>query len=159
MNAMELLYLDDCAELGELMHDLAYEGNTATAVLLSDDALTLAQWLMAYDDVVVDSIEYDSAENWEFYVTLDSKMNLTVEYAFDNENKPKTKYNTDVMFLIDNATMLIARANECIMYEIRFDEESVCGDCCADCAMCERKQEEDAIYMALDFLDYLLGEQ
>jgi hypothetical protein len=158
MNAMKPLYFDDYAEIGEYMYELADAGFSSAAVLFCDDAKELADWIELYEDVEVEKIDYEHCDSWEYYVILDTDMQMSLIPAFCDHGNVIPQ-DVDVMLFDGDATTAIARANDCEQFEIVMisGDESFCGDCCEDCSNCSHKSEIiDAIDSALGMIDLLI---
>lgn len=158
---MDILNFDELYQFAEFFYDIADSGDTATAVLLYEDAKDLMLLLSEMDDVSLENVHLESEDyngyNKEFYVTLSPEFELFIEPVYDDEII-KECYS-DSIFYFGDTNSRIAIENDCDnKYEVDFDDESNdCENCCDDCCSCRKKETNEALMAALDFLDYLLS--
>jgi hypothetical protein len=161
---MDKLTFTDIADLGNYMYELASgEGQNVCAALSYEYSAQLLKWLLQYDDVTANFIELHD-EEWnnydkEFYIVLGTDLEIHIEPAY-RDNKVIGNDYIDVFLCGKENISEIAPENQCdYVFEIEFDDDDECGDCCEDCSNCPHRAVSESLSMALDFLEHILNHQ
>lgn len=96
-------------DLANYMHEKAFEGKTATAVLLYDDAKILIKELLKFNNTSLDNVEISNpmlkGYDKEFYITLDDDFGIWSEEAYHEVDE--TGFKGYYKFGDENAIALI----------------------------------------------------
>ena len=127
---MKRLELNDIADLGNLLYELASEEKSdVTAVLFYKDTQKLLRWFMQYEDINIGQINFkhkDFGYEDEYYITLHTNLDLDIKPAKKNSNY--IYINTDALFLDGNANSRIVVINsDCLHFELVFEEDECLG--------------------------------
>ena len=148
---------DSIIELGCHMYDVAEGGKTITAVVFEEGAEELWQWLIDYDETKTGVIFIHGDYDKEYYVTLTNEFVLSIVPVFMDEGKMLSA-ETDIMLFDGDVSNKIALGNNCEQYEIVYEDDEDCGECCEDCSNCERRLAVEAIGAVLDYFSYILNQ-
>lgn len=146
---MGIAEFQDVYELGSHMYHCSERHRMITcAVLFYDEVIKLAKMLMSDDGVKIASISIKPQDDYkrEYYVTLDYDCSLYIEPVW--REGECLKNDVDIMYFDGGANSSVSFANDCEKYEIciideeddeeEYIEEDDCGECCADCSLCDK---------------------
>ena len=148
---------DSIIDLGCHMYDVAEGGKTITAVVFEEVAEELWRWLSDYDETKTGVIFIHGDYKKEYYVTFTNEFVLSIVPVFMDEGKMLSA-ETDIMLFDGDVSNKIALGNNCEQYEIVYEDDEDCGECCGDCSNCERGLAVEAIGAALNYFSYILNQ-
>lgn len=150
---MKRLVIEDLSEIAELMYCsiINCENKDVMFVGFYEDAITVLKNLFMIDEPIPYYIDIKDAD-WdnydkEYYVTLDSNMNVWCKKAYDYDNKRYLITETNCLFVADDCNSAILKKIGCDeddMYEVTYDLDDEC-ECNGKCECCNCNDDHEVI--------------
>lgn len=145
---MKKIYIDDFAEIADIMYQDACAGKETTFVGLYDDVTMVLQELCKFDEVFLISVslhpeDYDGY-NKEYYVTLDDDFGAWCCEAYNEERGRYAFDFAHTALIADDCNSKVIDALEVEeMYEVTFDLYGDTEECNGDCEHCSMSTEHE----------------
>lgn len=156
---MEKFIIEDLSEIAEVMYLDVTVGGYGDAVFVGyyEDAITVLKHLFMFEEpmpfhINIEDVDWDGY-NKEYLVTLDSKMNVWCEKAYDYEHNRYLVTEAGCAYVADNCNASLLKCINCCedeLYEVSYDlddDESDC-ECDGKCECCncnqDKKNHDDA---------------
>ena len=142
---MKRFLIEDLGEVACAMYDAIVDDglNDVTFVGRYDDVTEIIKELLMFDDVFPYRLEIEPeglySYDKEYYVSLDSDLNIWCNKAYDFENKCYLYDETRRLFVADDCNSIMLKEIACDednIYEVSYDleEESECDGNCECCS-------------------------
>lgn len=150
---MKRLVIEDLSEIAELMYCSIINGENKDVMFVGfyEDAITVLKNLFMIDEPIpyyidIKDTDWDNYDK-EYYVTLDSNMNVWCEKAYDYDNKRYLITETNCLFVADDCNSAILKKIGCDeddMYEVTYDLDDEC-ECNGKCECCNCNDDHEVI--------------
>lgn len=151
---MKRILIEDLGEIACHMYDSIVDDglNDVTFVGYYEDTICLVKELLMFDDVEIHQIEVEPVErdgyDMEYYVTLDSELNVWCEKAY-SFNHDRYLYNeTRRLFIADDCNSAILKEIDCDkndMYEVSYYLDDEDPDCDGNCVCCNSEDNHEVV--------------
>lgn len=151
---MRKYVIEDLGEVACEMYDAIVEDGLSdvTFVGYCDDVIAIVKELLMFDEILPYDIEIEPEEignyDKEYYVALDSDLNIWCCKAYDVEHKRYLHDESRRVFIADDCSSAILKEIDCDednMYEVSYDlgnEESECDGNCV-CCSCNNSKDDN----------------
>jgi hypothetical protein len=147
---MRKIVIEDLYEVAEAMYSLVTETNVKDAEFVGfyEDAQTIVKYLLLFDDTLAYSIEL-VPEEWsnyekEYYVSIDSDLNVICTKAYNCNTEHYLEETTDVLFIADDCSSVILSKVDCDeddKIEVSYEEDEC--ECDGNCGCCGAKDTDN----------------
>ena len=151
---MKKIIIEDLSDIAELMYSNIVEKNFSDTMFVGyyEDAIMILKHLLIFDETVpyhikIEDIDWDGYEK-EYYVTLDSEMNIWCEPAYDYENNRYLENETGCLYVADDCNSALLKHVYCPkdeMYEVSYSLDSECDGKCDHCKCSERDDNNEIV--------------
>ena len=151
---MKRLIVEDMIDVAQIMYDKVASGceSVVFAGYYEDAAQLIKELLMMYDEtcvcqISIESIDWDGYDK-EYLVTLDSKMNIWCEKAYQEEYNRYLFIGEDCVLIADDCNSKILDSIESEeVYEVGydFDDEHECDGNCKNCTCGEEQDKQEVV--------------
>ena len=151
---MKKFIIEDLLEVAESMYfDITEDNETGYDVVTFagyyEDTMAVLKHLLMFDDTVPCHISITDVDicgyKKEYFVTLDSDMNILCWQAYDCENNRYLELYTDCLYVADDCNSSLLKRINCPkeeMYEVSYDLDDEC-ECNGHCESCQCSKDDN----------------
>ena len=147
---MKRFLISDLSEVACAMYDNIVDGNLDDVMFVGyyEDTVMVLKHLFMFDDTIPCRINIldDDKYKKEYYITLDSDMNVWCEQAYDYEGSYYLDSITERLYIADDCNSALLKhviCNKNEIYEVLYDLDDEC-DCDGNCECCCTDKEKDS---------------
>ena len=148
---MNKFIIEDLSEVAESMYFDIVEKNFYDTMFVGyyEDAIVLLKQLLIFDETIpyhidIKDVNWDGYEK-EYYVTLDSEMNIWCQQAYDYERNRYFRNETCCLYVADDCNSALLKHVYCSkdeMYEVSYNLDNEC-ECDGKCDHCKCSEKDD----------------
>ena len=150
---MRRLIVNDLLDVVDVLYtDIVNSGfETSMFVGKHEDIVFVLKYLLMLDEPMPYHIDIEFAE-WdgydkEYYLVLDSEMNIWCEKAYDYKNNRYIGTEADCIYMADDCNSALLEHIDCLeeeLYEVSYDlEDDECDGNCACCGLAKSEEKEN----------------
>ena len=157
---MKRFLISDLSEVACTMYNNIMDGKFNDVMFIGyyDDAVSVIKSLLIFDEsspyhICIKSEDFDGYDK-EYYVALDSELNIWCDRAYSFEMNNYFYNETECLFVADDCNSAILKNigyNKNNIYEVSYDLEDECSGNCEDCKCSEKDDNhEETTRVAVD---------
>ena len=148
---MKKIFIENLSDVAELMYANITEKDYSDISFAGyyEDAIVVIKHLFMFDETVPYNIDISDIDVFgykeEYFVTLDSDMNVSFRPAYDFINTRYLTFNTDCLYISDDCNSALLKYVKCAMdkmYEVSYSLEDEC-ECAGNCETCKCSEKDD----------------